>query len=189
MSTTGEDIANLGVSSDRIWLTTDWHLHHFNILKYEDRPVGFEKLIYENIRERVMDGDVVINLGDVIFKRNGELIQIMQSLPGTHILTMGNHDRQKNKWYREHGFHWVCRTYEYKDILFSHRPLDITHWPNLKYNIHGHFHTKNRDDITRTEGAYPFYSENHLLLSLEELNYDVIKLKDFMLQHEIEYTR
>lgn len=165
------------------------YLHHTNILKYEDRPEGFEKLIYKDIREKVMDGDVVINLGDVIFKRHGELIQIMESLPGTHILTMGNHDRQKPRWYCSHGFHWVCRTYEYKDILFSHRPMDLSQWPNLKYNIHGHFHTKHREDTTRTAGAYPFYSDNHFLLSLEEMDYKIIKLLDFMKINEIEYTK
>jgi len=165
------------------------NLHHENIHKYEDRPRGFEKLIYEKLRKKVGDDDLVINLGDTIFSRAAELGQIMQGLPGIHILTMGNHDRQKPRWYRSHGFHWVCRTYEYKDILFSHRPMDLEHWPNLKYNIHGHFHTKHREDITRTEGAYPFYSNNHLLLSLEEMKYDVINLKDFMSQNKIEYTR
>jgi len=189
MSKTGENIASLGVSSDRMWISTDWHLHHTNILKYEHRPLGFEKLIYEDIREKVMDGDVVINLGDVIFKRHGELIQIMESLPGTHILTMGNHDRNKAAWYRSHGFHWVCKTYEYKDILFSHRPLDLSQWPNLKYNIHGHFHTKGRTQEDRTASGYPYYSENHFLVSLEDLNYKIIKLKDFMLSNGIEYTK
>ena len=174
---------------DNVWLSTDWHLFHKNILKYEGRPEGFEKLILDNVREKVGEDDIVINLGDLIFKRHAEIIQIMQSLPGTHILVLGNHDRNKPNWYRSHGFHWVCRTYEYKDILFSHRPLDLTQWPNLKYNIHGHFHTKNRDDITRTRDFYPFYTENHFLLSLEEMMYQPIRLKDFMLSNGVEYDK
>jgi len=165
----------------RIWLTTDWHLFHKNIMKYESRPQGFEKLITGALKKNVGEEDTVIHLGDVIFGPQSQIQYILQGLPGKYILTRGNHDRKKNTWYVSHGFFWSCKAYEYKDILFSHRPMDLSlHPSNLKYNIHGHFHTNDREDIERTQKFYPFYTENHLMLSLEYMDYKPILLEDFM---------
>lgn len=163
-----------------IWLTTDWHFGHKNIIKYESRPLNYQDQILNNLREKVSPDDIVINFGDVIFKQHSTITEMMNSLPGKYILVLGNHDRNKPQWYKNHGFYWVGKYYEYKNILFSHRPVDLSKWPNLKYNIHGHFHRKNRTDISRTKEFYPFYTKYHYLLSIEEMNYKPILLEDFM---------
>ena len=165
---------------NNIWLTSDWHLFHKNIHEYEGRPIGFEQQIIKNIIKTVGWDDVVINLGDVIFGPQSKLTGVMAQLPGKHYLTLGNHDRNKPKWYVEHGFHWAGRIYEYKDILFSHVPRDMKLFPHLKYNIHGHFHTQTREEKSRTKEFHPFYSDNHFLLSLEELNYEPRLLNDYL---------
>lgn len=169
-------------SGNKIWITGDWHLFHHNIIEYENRPVDFNRQILENFQKLICKDDIVINLGDVIFGRHSIIEVIIEMLPGKHILVLGNHDRQKPNWYRSKGFHWVGRTYEYKDILFSHKPRDLKEWPNLSFNIHGHFHSKDRSDITRTQQFYPFYTEKHLLLSLEEVDYKPVLLSDFLKQ-------
>lgn len=174
-------------SFKNIWVTTDWHINHKNIIKFENRPENFKELIIQNIQNKISDNDLIIHLGDVIFGQASELKEIMESLPGYYILTTGNHDRHGNEWFRNHGFDYVCKNFEFKDILFSHKPRDLKDWPNLKYNIHGHFHRRNREEDSRNTNGYPFYSNNHFLLSIEEMNYEPILLQDFMKLNKVDY--
>ena len=45
-----------------IWLTSDWHLGHTNIVKYCNRPENFEELIIQNWLKVVKPDDIVICL-------------------------------------------------------------------------------------------------------------------------------
>lgn len=125
------------------------------------------------------------HLGDVIFKKQGTLGMILSELPGKKILCIGNHDNNARDWYVKKGFDSV---YDYVitscGILLSHHPLDIceiekTHSIPIKFNIHGHFHNKVREELTRSASGYPFYSEKHLLLSIERENYKPVLLENF----------
>jgi len=161
----------------KYWLTTDWHLNHARIIEYENRPENFKELIINNWLKVVQPNDIVINLGDVIFSRAKELYDILPQLPGKKIMVTGNHDRQTSSWYRRAGFDYVCNLYEYKNIIFTHKPVDLNEYPNknITMNIHGHFHTK--DDSAY---GYHFYSKNHKCVSIEKLNYELIELYDFI---------
>jgi calcineurin-like phosphoesterase family protein len=162
------------------------HFNHANIIKYEDRPENFKELIIENCQKMIGENDTIIHLGDVIFSRKGELEDILKSIPGTKHLCKGNHDGESDDWYIRKGFA-TCRPFIiHEGILFSHKPMDLEKVDTdhsisqLKYNIHGHFHRKERDENDRTAGGYPFYSEKHLKLSIEEMDYSPIELKDFL---------
>jgi len=154
-------------TDQRIWVITDTHFNHKMIVKYEDRPENYQELIINNWRRLVSKDDLVIHLGDVIFARQGELTDILTSLPGTKILTGGNHDRNKAQWYLDHGFTKVCHHLIMNNVLFSHKPYDIKDY-GLDYNIHGHFHRETLDDITE---PFPFYGEQQIKLAIEETDY------------------
>lgn len=165
----------------KIWLTTDWHLNHLSIVeKFGFRPTNFKDLIIEGYKEVVKPEDTVINLGDVIFKQAHDLWVILADLPGNKILVRGNHDKHKPDWYLHAGFNHVCYRYEYKNILFSHKPVDLSEYPNkyIKRNIHGHFH-----DNSHSSSEYSFYSKKHLCLSIEKENYKMITLDDFLMKY------
>lgn len=160
----------------KIWLITDTHFHHKQIYEFENRPRNFKELVMENWSKQVGPDDIVIHLGDVIFSRAGELGGIIAWLPGYKILTKGNHDRQKHKWFETHGFDLSCDAIWINDIVFSHKPLEKEKMKNARYNIHGHFHRSSRGPA-----QFPFYNPNvHLKLALEECDYKLIELNEFI---------
>ena len=161
-----------------IWVTTDSHWNHANIIKYENRPADFKERIITNWRAVVQDRDTVIHLGDVIFGNKNELAEILRGLPGIKVLTVGNHDKRTgtNSWFQRMGFNYVCKSHEYKGILFSHKPMDLSGMPEIRFNIHGHFHTNSHNPK-----EYPFYdTSRHVKVSVEELNYMPVKLDELV---------
>jgi calcineurin-like phosphoesterase family protein len=167
------------------WLTTDWHLHHKNIMKYENRPNNFESIILDNINSTIKDGDRLINLGDVAFGLNihDTIFNFISNIKHHHdvsvYLLKGNHDKKSNNFYLSCLFDYVDHDLIINHTLLSHCPrdLNLSQFKNVKYNIHGHMHRAlNRDD----ELSYPFYdNEKHILLSIERTNYQLINLDEF----------
>jgi calcineurin-like phosphoesterase family protein len=142
-----------------IWIISDTHFNHKNILKYENRPVDFNEVIINNWNSRVASEDIVIHLGDVIFGYDKEtnLPPILNRLNGKKVLARGNHDIPRDwKWYMDKGFDFVCDYYVYEGMAFSHAPLTPlptqalnNHSKPIELNIHGHFHRgshRNPDD-------------------------------------------
>lgn len=132
-----------------IFVITDTHFNHANIIKYENRPLDFNEQIISNWNKVVKWDDIVIHLGDVIFRRdkNEQLKSIMASLNGKKILAMGNHDYEAWDFYMQNGFDFACDYFVYRNVAFSHAP--ITPLPvqtqtnqgiEVDFNIHGHFH-------------------------------------------------
>ena len=161
-----------------IWITTDSHWNHDNIIMYENRPPDYGKRIFDNWKAVVAPTDTVIHLGDVIFKRRFELRGMLAQLPGIKILTVGNHDKRTgtNDWFLRQGFNYVCHSHSYKNILFSHKPLDLAEYPGMEYNVHGHFHRN-----SHSADGYPYYdASRHICVSVEELDYKMVRLCDLV---------
>jgi calcineurin-like phosphoesterase family protein len=83
-----------------IFFTSDFHLFHNNVLKFDNRP--FEDVhemhiaIEERWNEVVTENDIVIYLGDLSFARRDDINYvhgIMHSLNGVIHYVMGNHDK------------------------------------------------------------------------------------------------
>jgi calcineurin-like phosphoesterase family protein len=128
-----------------VYLTSDWHLFHKNIIKYCKRPFQTleemgEKLI-ENYMMIVEPSDKVIFLGDLTIKRDRRYIEVLtyifKNLPGKKILVRGNHDYFKEKDYLEMGFIKVLEKMETDNFLLVHDPVG---WKTNKFIIHGHTH-------------------------------------------------
>jgi calcineurin-like phosphoesterase family protein len=169
---------------NNIYITTDWHLNHENVINYDDRPDNFQELLLENFSKTCKEDDLIINLGDVIFKEPSYLGDFLNNIKGTHILLMGNHDRNKPAWYKNKGFHKVCNTYVNGRIVFSHKPKDLNYFKQCQINIHGHFH-ENIPREDRDKNFYPFYSDNHFCLTISEMNYKPVLLKDFLIKRNL----
>jgi calcineurin-like phosphoesterase family protein len=130
-----------------VYIWSDLHLGHANIIKYGNRPFAdveaMNKALIHAWRVTVKPGDTVINLGDVSLKENKEYLSTtIRSLPGYKILIMGNHDRKRPvKWWIDTGFNEVYKypiLYEGKYIL-SHDIVEAAK-DSPFINIHGHFH-------------------------------------------------
>ena len=154
-----------------IWVTSDTHFGHSNIIKYCNRPFSsveeMDEALIQNWNSVVNKNDTVFVLGDMFFKINKELIvQIMNSLKGKKVLIIGNHDNHSPSFYMEVGFsnaYYYPILYKEK-YIFSHYPLENTHG---LINMHGHIHEKIIDD------------RFHINVCVEQLNYTPILIDSF----------
>lgn len=136
-----------------IYLTSDTHFGHLNIIQYCARPFNsvehMDAMLERNWRSVVTDDDVVLHMGDVTLinkitsvdhPRYGKTLSILKNLPGIKILVRGNHDHQKMlPFYKEHN--WVVLDkLVVDDTLFIHNPHGIVLDDNVKHVVHGHTH-------------------------------------------------
>lgn len=85
---------------DEIWLTSDQHIGHSNIITYCNRPFSsldeMSKTLIERWNSVVKPHHLVFNLGDLTMSWKKEKIkEIYDQLNGTKILIKGNHDHRK----------------------------------------------------------------------------------------------
>lgn len=173
----------------KIWLTSDFHFGHKNIIDYCKRP-------YKNISEMNSDlikkynscvgkNDICYILGDVSFLNSKSTKQIIKSLNGFKFLIKGNHDRKSNQYYRELGF---CEVYDKpiiikvnnQDIILSHEPIKNS----TLINIHGHLHNNLLID------KYLEKPNNYYCVSIENCEYKPILLNKILSEYfaqEIEF--
>lgn len=150
-----------------LYLITDTHLGHQNMLKSCSRPARFTNLILDSCRKMVRSNDMLIHLGDVAWNEE-ELMRFMK-LPGHKVLVRGNHDKKSTPYYMEAGFDLVVdsmtMTLQGIQILFSHAP-QYGHTADI--NIHGHQHDLHYEDVFH----------RYWPLALEHMGYKPLPLDD-----------
>jgi calcineurin-like phosphoesterase family protein len=144
--------------NELIYVTSDTHFSHANIIKYCNRPFkNIDEMNYTLIQkwnEVVNEDDEVYHLGDFAFVQRKDnsisyketlkrhLTYLTNKLNGKIHLILGNHD-SKISTMSSCGFESVQKgplemTYEGINCIFSHVPLDNV--PVDYVNIHGHIH-------------------------------------------------
>lgn len=140
-----------------IYLTSDMHFGHINILEYEDRMnimnvntiEEHDKKLIDNWNKVVTNKDLVIILGDIGFYTPVKLNKIMKQLNGDKILIAGNHDNKyiKSKVMDRTIFKYIDN---YMEINYKGYNICLMHYPILSFNgmhneksVHffGHIHT------------------------------------------------
>jgi len=80
----------------RLFLTSDTHFGHANIIKYCGRPFAsadeMDAALIRNWNAVVGVDDVVVHLGDFAFKTRRKVEDILAQLNGHVYLVLGNHD-------------------------------------------------------------------------------------------------
>jgi calcineurin-like phosphoesterase family protein len=149
----------------KIFVISDTHFHHENIIKYSNRPFkNVEEMDNEMIKrwnDKVKRDDLVIHLGDFALGSEKEIKELKDNLNGTIILLRGNHD---HKVVRKAGFIILKGNLEIENFIFSHNPLKKEDIPKGFINVHGHIHEKE--------------SLNGINISVEKINYEPIELED-----------
>ena len=146
-----------------LYVTSDFHLFHANIIRYSNRPFKdvdeMNETIIQNYNLTIKDDDMVIHLGDLsagLKKRQNELKALLQRLKGKKILLRGNHDYEPDSFYLEAGFEKVEHFLVIKNYFFNHYALEANSFTNeqekintlefLKSNcniiVHGHTHAR-----------------------------------------------
>lgn len=144
-----------------IYLTSDPHFGHANIIRYVDRPFGsveeMDKVLIDNFNKTVAPDDTLYILGD--FSMHGDYEKVMhyrQQLNCNHIhLVCGNHDRRFFAGYFETGKSAPFESErDYLELTHKCTKICMSHYPFLSWNgreqesimCHGHLHSKKRSN-------------------------------------------
>lgn len=161
-----------------IWIISDTHFYHENIIKYCHRPFANAKQMNEYMvtkwNETVKDGDKVYHLGDVYMgNHHGEdtPLNLLSQLKGQKRLILGNHDNGKDqvlqKVFKKID---VWRMFPEFGLLLTHVPVHESSLSNGMgrelLNVHGHIHQN------------PSPSANHMNVSVEQIGYKPINIED-----------
>lgn len=132
---------------NRIFLASDLHFGHQNILSYEPKRKEVlgatieehDAALVARINSKVKAGDTLYLLGDL--GMYGAVVPNVKQLNGTKILIRGNHDKESNSKLRQAGIEHVfeevmLKVGQYK-ILLSHYPYRETGWKALKRKLFG----------------------------------------------------
>ena len=143
-----------------LYITSDLHYWHKNIIRYANRPYPFENSSLPIMNEDILkqfdelpEGSTILNLGDILLnssKSFDELKYLVDRMKANNKklwLVMGNHDRELSRYLKKQDFEnsydllvalGFDRVYDkpiYMDgIIFSHEPIYNTK------NCHGHTH-------------------------------------------------
>jgi calcineurin-like phosphoesterase family protein len=161
----------LNIDLDRIFLISDLHLDHINIIRYSNRPFNsiseMNRIIVKNWNKTVKKHDLVFFLGDMAFGRGSQTIEYWANkLKGNKIFIKGSHDRSKTVEFYDMI---VLRVYGQRFLLVHdplRKPRDWNNWV-----IHGHLH--NRDP------KYPLVNKENktINVSAEMTGYKPISLR------------
>lgn len=180
-----------------IWVTSDTHFGHDNIISYCDRPFKnskeMDEALLENWNSVVKPGDKVYHLGDVYFAKGQEHWgSFFSKLNGSKRLVLGNHDDGKDKvLHNTFQKIMVWRMFPDFGLLLTHVPVHESScerretkakWDNDRQefvhvekryflrNVHGHIHDR------------PSPTDMHVNVSVERTDYTPVNIEELRIK-------
>jgi calcineurin-like phosphoesterase family protein len=128
----------------RVWVISDLHLGHKNILKFAgeyrnwaDDIDQHDHTLIERIRSTCNSKrDILYILGDVCF--DVSKMELLNVIPARKILVRGNHDNFQDGVYNKY-FDSIQGIINYKGLWLSHAPVHPAELRGRR-NVHGHVH-------------------------------------------------
>jgi calcineurin-like phosphoesterase family protein len=159
----------------KIFLISDLHLDHTNIIKYCNRPFKskyeMNKKILKNWNNKINNSDTVYFLGDLVFGRGSHTVGYwLKRLKGTIILIKGSHDKFKRGRYKN----FEILNYRDYEFLLIHNPKYAPKWWR-GWIIHGHYHNNYLDNFPFINGI-----KRTINVSAELLNYTPISIDELL---------
>lgn len=139
----------------KVFVTSDTHFSHFNIIRYCNRPFltidEMNAAIIKKWNETVEKDDIVIFCGDFCFAKKSIAAEatahFAAALNGHKIIVKGNHDYKKLR-YTELGFEYECyQTLVIGRYMFEHKPDYPTDRTNIVHRYYGHMHNRSIEGL------------------------------------------
>lgn len=152
------------------YFTSDLHIGHENIIRFCARPFSsleeMDSTLIANWNSRVKERDDIYILGDMFYRKNEGVEEVLRKLKGKKHLIIGNHDYswmkkiEIGKYFVEVESLLVLKE-EGRVMTLFHYP--IMSWPHMyhgSYCIFGHIHNSaNNDDY------WPLIEKNPYMLN------------------------
>ena len=133
---------------DKLFLTSDSHLGHFNICKYCHRPFQsrseMDHTLIKNWNVVVPEDGIVVHCGDFMLPHNEDIKEYnkyLNQLHGRVLLLRGNHDRASLDWVSDK----LIAVRDQAMIVVDGVKIFAQHYPcaafNGDYHVYGHIHT------------------------------------------------
>ena len=133
---------------DKLFLTSDSHLGHFNICKYCHRPFQsrseMDQTLIKNWNEVVPEDGIVVHCGDFMLPHNEDIKEYnkyLNQLHGRVLLLRGNHDIASLDWVSDK----LIAVRDQAMIVIDGVKIFAQHYPcaafNGDYHVYGHIHT------------------------------------------------
>lgn len=157
----------------KIFFTSDWHLGHANVIKFDNRPFTdvehMEKVLANNFNSTVPTDGVTYFLGDIGLCKSDSIKNVIKRLNGTKVLVLGNHDKGVNAMYNS-GFdvvlHGAVLVITGHRVTMSHCPLKGVRRENtegMKNSMPGeNWHGESRHDNYTFENIGQFHLHGHI---------------------------
>jgi len=125
------------------WFSADFHLGHFNIIEYTNRPFKtieeMDETIINNFNSVVNKDDIIVHAGDFTLLHNKELIykKYINRLKGNNLFLRGSHDY----WLPKTARHIFEKEINGKFVVVCHyamRTWARSHWNS--FMLYGHSH-------------------------------------------------
>lgn len=114
----------------------DWHYGHENVISYDNRKFKtleeMNQTLIDNWNRVVSPGDLVYSLGDMFWCKGDEAVEVLKQLNGNIFLVKGNHDRCKDKKFKD----CFVKIDEYMEIEDDGRKVVLCHYPIPCYKNH-----------------------------------------------------
>jgi calcineurin-like phosphoesterase family protein len=169
-----KDIVTAQFYGANVWVWSDLHFGHKNIIRFSDRPFPdiptMDEALIRSFNELVQPNDISIWVGDVAFSSDERANSLLHRCAGYKILVIGNHDFAKSKLKKLH-FDEIHIVYNLVidgiTVAFTHYPMD--NLPEGWINIHGHVH-KGKPDKAATN--------RHINVNCEFIDYKPVNLTE-----------
>ena len=133
---------------DKLFLTSDSHLSHFNICKYCHRPFQsrseMDQTLIKNWNAVVPEDGIVVHCGDFMLPHNEDIKEYnkyLNQLHGRVLLLRGNHDLASLDWVSDK----LIAVRDQAMIVVDGVKIFAQHYPcaafNGDYHVYGHIHT------------------------------------------------
>ncbi len=149
-----------------MWLISDTHFNHANILQFVStwkdgervRP-EFEVDAIQEMNEKIIDNWNRVDIGS----DKDWLTKTFARLHGKKRLILGNHDNYDMSFYAKF-FEKIMVSRKVEDVILTHYPIRMDFELRRKANIHGHIHEVNLPD------------DRYLNVSVEQTGYAPIHI-------------
>ena len=191
-------------SSDinKIWLSSDHHFHHSNIIKYCNRPFEtveeMNQALIDNWNSVVGKDDDVYHLGDFCFGNIEKWNSVLEPgvLNGNIHLILGNHDVPrvfKEGVYKER----LCEITYQKMLLVNGWTVFLNHFPFMDFSnnidhkvisLNGHVHYNGLTNCTLNDEKIKMFQPNQYDVGVDNNNYTPISWKQVIekIKYQIE---